>query len=558
MTVPAVGGKLFTPVSDGASVGDEPNVATGGTFATPYRSGPATYPEDDNGIAEAREGISPVRILEMRPATSSTLDGSGSTHAGWLLTPFLGQDFVDPQNEFRAVFGDWADYNQDGVIQNDRWEEGDLTGDARVRGHAFAGEDDEWNGVEAAEFQDGWTLVTYQTGFAQPQRTDLIPGINDGFFLGEADGAGPSQLYRGDNGDGYFVTLIGAGLGRTNHDNQFIVTVVTETFIGLPVLDSDGRRFAPVEGQPYDVDVYQSVSGGLEAVYTQTVVGIGTRYHEANETVAGGTAPLDPVLEPVNDLVDAVDRAASEPTNPVAGAVVSAVFPTFASEQQDADTNPSHDYTAGWHPWVDVKNNYGATAQDALGLGLSTFEVAPTADGRPGQAPGMLFPRIGHGLWYDKDADGFINDHVNDEPAPGCPDQNDCGLGGNEASVATHAEWAGACPNLSPRITYSTVSGTWGPTGVYLVKNANAAISDVQDDGEVDRLVTAGDIVLSATCNAGNSPFQSFADEAILFPAGNPDFDIKAETLYCTSMVIVGIPLTECTTDVDWLRAYAT
>lgn len=549
LTVPVVGGNLFTPVSDGASVGDEPNVPSGGSFATPHRYGPTSYPPDANGIAEARSGGVPVRVLEMRPTTSSSLDGASETQVAWLLTPFTGQDFVDPRNEFRAVFGDWSDVNGDGVIQNDRWESGDVTGNPAVRGNDFAaGTADEWNGIEVSEFEEGWALVTYQTGFAQPQDTDMLPLINDGFFLGENDGAEPSNRYRGDNGDGYYVSLIGVGLGSTTRDQQFVNTIVSETFIGLQVPNEEQREYAPVPGQPYDVDVYKALDATVEALYVSTLLQFGTAWQGANATAG-------PILDLADDVPDPSDNAI---TNPIVGSAALLVFPTFPGEGQDAESNPTWDYTEAWHPRVDALNNYGFIAADLLGLGLSTFEVSPTANGERGVAPGMILPRISHGLWWDRNGDGIVTDSngEEEEPAAGCPDAYDCGLGGHSTG-GDHSEWLGACPTLAPKVRYNTPSGTWGTTGVYIVRDLGTAVDDVRDDAQVDRLVTAGEIVLTATCNADNSPYQSFADDAILFPTGAPDFDVIADTEYCTSIVEDGIKRDECTTDRDVLKAFA-
>src|SRR5688572_25410987 len=99
---------VFTPVTDGASMEDEPNVNDADTFNWRPPHSPAGYPEDSNGIPDALLGGAPARVLEMRPQAA---DGNGGSHQTlWLLTPLLGQDYaLRGVNEFRAVYGDWTD-----------------------------------------------------------------------------------------------------------------------------------------------------------------------------------------------------------------------------------------------------------------------------------------------------------------------------------------------------------------------------------------------------------------------------------------------------------------
>lgn len=589
LAVPAVAqSTIITPVTDGADIGDEPNVLAGGSYPHAIPGNPDGYPADANGIPEARLGAAPVRVLEMRPIVGGVVPQAHDISATWLLTPFLGQDYMTYQNtQYRVVVGDWSDSNGDGFIQNDRWERDDpyRTTDAQLRalhpvieeelpqanlrGRDYAADSgDEWVGMENGDFVPGTQLVTYASGLVVP---------DGGFAVAPTSGRNPESLYRTDNNiDGYYTSLlfVDSPYGRNRYDEQFLNTVIYETFIGAPTPDAEGRAWTPSKFNPddpneqplVDVDVYQAIDPAVEDIYTDTV-----DLAIAADLVLGGVnddveAVVDPIVEDATSGVP--------PLEPIVGPPNARLHPED-ERGPDALGSNAHDYQEAWHPWVDQIANIGVAAPTPfLILSASLWEFSPAANGKAAVAPGELYSRIYHGLWLDKDGDGFIRDSdgTPDEPVEGCPDMNQCGAAngpgitaGGQQYNAAHSEWLGQCDPLGIDVTYTPVGGRWGATGVYVMgadegdDDLDPTVQDLVTDGDADRLVTSGSITTTSSCNASNSPFQYFAAYKIVFPTGNPDYDIEVVTeTKCTNMIVVGIPKTDCTRDIDILEAYAT
>lgn len=130
---PAMGASigLSAPGMGANDWSEEPNTLAPGTVPSNFYDDPsAAYPADDNGIAEAKEGIVPVPVLQGKwtsyqypvglaggTLTGVGLSGLATVDASNLMRSLTGQSmmFAPGIQTFTAFYGEWADYNKDQI-----------------------------------------------------------------------------------------------------------------------------------------------------------------------------------------------------------------------------------------------------------------------------------------------------------------------------------------------------------------------------------------------------------------------------------------------------------
>lgn len=125
---PAVG--YSAPYSGANDWNEEPNTLAGGCLTFAHGNPSACYPADNNGIAAAKAGGEPVKVLQAKwmpyvwPGTvvGGTWSGTGTSglvnpDAANLFQDFTGSTYMTPgtQSTFTAFFGMWTDLDKDGI-----------------------------------------------------------------------------------------------------------------------------------------------------------------------------------------------------------------------------------------------------------------------------------------------------------------------------------------------------------------------------------------------------------------------------------------------------------
>ncbi|HLE96420.1 MAG TPA: hypothetical protein VI997_03540 [Candidatus Thermoplasmatota archaeon] len=583
----------MTPLTDFTEMSEEYTPSTAGDdFQYRTRYGPTSYPADATNVKAAMDqldgnGASPVLVLNQKTSFAGVADPVLDIMAvNTVYGAATGKDYTGPWYQAIALYGMWSDLNEDGFIQNDQWDDdpdGDVFFTAGVAGRAKGtAANDEWDGITSTEYKEGGDhsereLVIYNTGYGYRWSGQYEPGTQDTrdlelfpLFGSDHDGWDPMETFDPiTENDGYHKTKIILGFDEGNYDQNLIVTNIWETYLGALVLESlagcdltvDGcRQYDPVDTtldangnkkQPYDVDIYESTDPALQSLYATNVLPV---YRNAVETGNTTSSAVDTQVEAVEAIIDdtvpdvgALDDLDATTTQ-TQGQVDDVIFPSIYEGPlaPDGFGSNSFDYTAGWHPYLDISVQSGCYAPlpafiifGACGWGAQGVTMKPGTDNY-GVAPGTMFVFAQFGLWFDEDANGFITDHEgsNEDVANGCDDLRDCGNDDdpNEFPLGTDGtvEYKPVCSDFIVRLTPQTTGQVW-PRGAYLMGDGDAAgndhtrpaINDVTDDNDVDRLVDDGPIDIRMTCDSAD-PSEHFPDTFVLLPAGNADFDVLA------------------------------
>lgn len=597
-------GRLDGPLSFGW-VGDEPNVAAGGSVPAAWDDSPSrAYPADANGLGSARAN-SPAPVLAVSWMHRVTPQGPSGDVRGLTSQLTNGGQFIVPGfGQFWAFHGVFHDVNADGWIQDhgnnyDRvhastdgscttsvsTSDGDGLGrpqGANTGVSARCSAADEWvplNSVIAAYLTPGnpTDVVNRGFGFWNPLTPpgDAAQEEPDFVFQGQAVENQQTGRYFAPTTNFDYVMI----------DNSLVETQVIEAISDAVTVSLPAERSMEASASSLvEVDVYRSVDPTVETLYLAAISPLTNAGCEPEYMERGCRATTDPVTEPLRQTFDAT-------SGPLVGGTVTQVVTKWEQDPQGLGSARSSP-----HLFMDlfVDTSLAVTAvasfnDNNIVAGSSEYnnaELSPTADGSTHMWPHVTI--MGYfGVWTDLNGDGWIGDPA---PAPGCPDEYDCGndptphdfpQNGKDAK----GEFTVACGDKAAGVggaqvqgsfvtTLSPSGGQWGTLGVYvltdrfdvrnggdpLVQDGRAPFIPYDDmardasDGDVDQLVTTGDISVHMICRDGSGFYYSF--ERLYFLDGtNRDYAVTLSGTTGGDFSAQGVPNDEDVTDVDVIAA---
>ncbi len=364
------------------------------------------------------------------------------------------------------------------------------------------------------------------------------------------------------------------------------------------------------ESSPTDAVHEEGVKGFMKTTYTETVEEVGK---QASEALTDAYKPVDDGREPVQGQADdAVFGPFKHEPNTAQDIYPAANHDPETSYGGEPYYNPgddqTYDYATEDHLWADAKATWGTPFYAVVlwaPFGWNADASMPGDAEHRSQSPGFLQMEANFGSWFDRNGDtwvgtandpyqfanGDFSEQTSDDPyGHGVVDDPNQYYDANP-EYTDEPEWYGTCNGeWKVTLTPNTPGEKWGDTGVYLVQSrtdgantwngdptydiiadtvgdtkvetpaGNVTLKD--ENGQLSLYRTEGPITLYTYCNdASGQAGVWFANDQILFPTGNLDYEVIIESTFTAEDSVthrhgpdVGQPLSdETVVDVDIL-----
>lgn len=533
----------------------------------------ANDPADANGLPASAPGV----ILDSRALTYA---GGGDARLGfrfgvpvneWVV-PLV---FSDPETGART-----RSFLTPGLVRFHAWYGtwNDLDGARDVDSRTDAA--NEWQGRNSGD-----PGVVGLVGFVRPGYHPSV--TSDHYLLAEGVGAEDSTPPAPD----FEYSSRGKGEWISSHTilfrEEFLLQEI-EVTTAANALGTGGEEPGytcenAFEACRVDIDRYDVLNTQLAGLFLSTI--------ESTTQTA----------QPALDVVAFVAQEANEASAPTLLAARGAAFTNASSEVDEthpyasmtaahgAPRDPGgYSYASQPHAFLDL--TLRAYWTDATGFVVSTpAHGVPAADARAQGAGPMLLAVDGlAGVWGDAGADGIRG---RGEFVPTC-----AVVGGGSSSPGTGgAPGSGTSAGTTPEIEVgwqnhpsdssaglaitgvleavddAGVPTTWGPTGVYVLRDEDGPVDGVvQDDVAWDmvdtfphRRVTEGPIAFALRCDDDDPGSWSsapwYGGTFLLMPAGNAGFNIRLtmDAGYAIRFQTSAGQFEEAVRDVDWVDRWA-